>query len=79
MTDNVGYDRPANFSYPLPEVMGGQFGESMVTFDLRPSSAIEADMLREIDAIQERLRTGIPQLHREMGALLARVQTPGSL
>jgi hypothetical protein len=55
-----------------------QVAETAATFVMRPCSDAEADMLREIDAIQERLRVGIPQLHRELDALLARVRTPGS-
>ena len=56
-----------------------QVADSASTFVHRSSSDAEADMLREIDAIQERLRVGIPQLHREMDALLSRVRTPGTL
>ena len=72
----------SNTDYPIAEDADPgryQVAESASAFVLRPSSDAEADMLREIDAIQERLRVGIPQLHRDIDALLARVRTPGSL
>jgi hypothetical protein len=73
--------RPEGIVYPMAECAAeGRHGvaETAATFVMRPCSDAEADMLREIDAIQERLRVGIPQLHRELDALLARVRTPGS-
>lgn len=78
---NTGY-RSGSIDYPAAEDADSalpQMAESASAFVRRSSSDAEADMLREIDAIQERLRVGIPQLHREMDALLARVRTPGSL
>jgi len=75
---NVRWD---GMDYPISEDAGAgrhQMAESAAPFILRPSSDAEADMLREIDAIQDRLRVGIPQLHREMDALLARIRTPGT-
>jgi hypothetical protein len=82
MPDRKMDHRPEGIDYPIAEdaaAVRHGVAERATTFVLRPSSVSEADMLREIDAIQERLRVGIPQLHREMDALLARVRTPGSL
>jgi hypothetical protein len=81
MADSKTDDRADSMEYPIAEdAASGRPGaaETAATFVMRPSSGAEADMLREIDAIQERLRVGIPQLHREMDALLARVRTPRS-
>jgi hypothetical protein len=81
MADDWTNYRPDITEYPIGEDADpGRYrlAES-ATFVLRPSSGAEADMLREIDFIQERLRIGIPQIHREMDALLARIRTPGSL
>nr|WP_294513004.1 hypothetical protein [uncultured Rhodopila sp.] len=82
MADSNTHYRSGGIDYPAAEDADSglpRLGESASTFVHRSSSDAEADMLREIDAIQERLRVGIPQLHREMDALLARVRTPGTL
>nr|WP_294519978.1 hypothetical protein [uncultured Rhodopila sp.] len=82
MADSNIHYRSGSIDYPVAEDADSglpRLAESASAFILRPSSDAEADMLREIDAIQERLRIGIPQLHREMDALLARVRTPGSM
>jgi hypothetical protein len=77
---NANTDHPLGCAdLPIGEVAGMPGARDPVAaFVMRPSSDAEADMLREIDAIQERLRVGIPQLHRELDTLLARVRTPGS-
>ena len=81
MAEDQSDYRPDPMEYPIGEDAnpGGCGLAESATFVLRPSSDAEADMLREIDSIQERLRVGIPQLHRDMDTLLARIRTPGSL
>jgi hypothetical protein len=62
---NTETDHPLGCA-DLPIIEGAAPGvrEAAPTFVLRPTSESEAEMLREIDAIQERLRAGIPRLHR---------------
>nr|WP_294550475.1 hypothetical protein [uncultured Rhodopila sp.] len=82
MADSKTDHRPDGTEYTKAEDADSglpRMAETAPAFVLRPSSGAEADMLREIDAIQERLRVGIPQLHREMDILLGRIHTPGSL
>ncbi len=82
MADHTTKYRPGGAEYPIAEDADAgllRLAESAATFIRRPSSDAEADMLREIDAIQERVRAGMPQLHREMDALLARNRAQGSL
>lgn len=69
----------SSFDFPVVEYAGRGLAEAPATFDLRPSSPAEADMVREIEAIQARLRQGIPRLHREVDDLLARINISGSL
>jgi hypothetical protein len=56
-----------------------QMAEGIVVFEGAPVSARDATMSNEIDAILHRLRSGVPELHREMDDLLTRVHRPGGL
>jgi hypothetical protein len=54
-----------------------QMAEGVVAFEAVP--AWDVAMSEEIDVILDRLRNGVPRLHREVDELLTRVHRPGSL
>jgi hypothetical protein len=56
-----------------------QMAEGVAALEGMPASVQDAAMSEEIDFILDRLRSGVPQLHREMDELLTRVHRPGGL
>ena len=55
---------------------GAGLAESVAHYDAGPSTARQAAMSLEIDAILDRLGAAIPKFHQEMDALLERVRRP---
>jgi hypothetical protein len=56
-----------------------QMAEGVAAFEGAPASVQDAAMSEEMDFILDRLRSGVPQLHREMDEFLAHVHRPGGL
>jgi hypothetical protein len=65
-----------SLSYPVASPHVGGLSESVAAYDPGTSSLADAALKIEIDAILQRLRIGMPTLHREMDELLVRLREP---
>ncbi len=69
---------PASGNQPARRVRQGGVAEAPAPYDPGTPTLQESAMIKEINAILDRLRVGIPRLHQEMDDLLARIGRPAA-
>jgi hypothetical protein len=78
--DMAGYGSAGSHAsrrvFPTARPVVGGLAEGVAPCEPRQTSNEDTALSLEIDAILDRLQNGIPELHREMDDVLARIRRP---